>query len=299
MLYTKHFYGFEKEGKCDTYNEKQVVSNVFNFRYPVNQYEIQDKLQPCIGLGLTDVEWLIPESEESKKQKQREAAALAERVAAMTPIEKRKYDREQKKKERIQEDLEPERQMAAGMEQLRKTLQTSQAPASEEAKTAVMFERLRGIVLNEADDTQDYELVVTADEVGFRGLKNQNNRMAPEDRNFLVYGRNLTEAGIEILKDLLKQCRTLVAPTKALKKREDVTEEEEAKLQEDFFNEFLPVGWYFDGSRYRTRDGYQSSRKHPNMEALIERHLDEINDAIGDHNRGLTKRIQEEQKQYE
>ena len=120
--------------------------------------------------------------------------------------------------------------------------------------------------------------------------------MAPEDRNFLVYGRNLTEANIEILKDLLKQCRTQVAPTKALKKRQDVTEEEEAKLQEDFFNEFLPVGWYFDGSRYRTRDGYQSSRKHPNMEALIERHLDEINDGIGEHNRGLTKRVQEEQK---
>ena len=62
--------------------------------------------------------------------------------------------------------------MAEGMEQLKKTLQTSQAPASEEAKTAVMFERLRGIVLNEADDTQDYELVVTADDVGLRGLKN-------------------------------------------------------------------------------------------------------------------------------
>ena len=153
MLYTKHFYGFEKEGKCDTYNEKQVVSNVFNFRYPVNQYEIQDKLQPCIGLGLTDIDYLLPKSEETKRQEERDAAALAERIANMTPLEKRKYDREQKRKERIEEDLEPERQMAAGMEQLKKTLQTSQAPASEEAKTAVMFERLRGIVLNEADDT--------------------------------------------------------------------------------------------------------------------------------------------------
>ena len=52
--------------------------------------------------------------------------------------------------------------------------------------------------------------MVTADDVGFRGLKNTNNRTPPEDRNFLVYGRNLSEAGIEILKDLLKQCRTLV-----------------------------------------------------------------------------------------
>ena len=56
------------------------------------------------------------------------------------------------------------------------------------------------------------------------------------------------------------------------------------------------MGWYFDGSRYRTRDGYQSSAKHPNMEVLIERHLDEVNDVIGEHNRGLRKRVQEEQK---
>jgi len=35
-----------------------------------------------------------------------------------------------------------------------------------------MFERLRGIVLNEEDDTQDYELVVTAEDVSLRGLRN-------------------------------------------------------------------------------------------------------------------------------
>jgi len=72
--------------------------------------------------------------------------------------------------------------------------------------TAVMFERLRGIVLNEEDDTQDYELVVTADQVMMRGLRNQKSRMAPEDRVILAYGRNI-EAGQAVLKDLLKLCR--------------------------------------------------------------------------------------------
>ena len=56
------------------------------------------------------------------------------------------------------------------------------------------------------------------------------------------------------------------------------------------------MGWYFDGRIYRTRDGTQSSFKHPNMEALVERHLDEVNDVIGEHNRGLRKRMDEEQK---
>ena len=95
----------------------------------------------------------------------------------------------------MEADLEPERLMKAGMDEQRKMLQTCQAPA-DLSKTAVMFERMRGIVLNEEDDTQDYEMVVSADDVSFRGLKNQGKRVADEDRVFLVYGRNLNEAGI-------------------------------------------------------------------------------------------------------
>ena len=41
--------------------------------------------------------------------------------------------------------------MKAGMAELRKMLKTSQN--SEDGSGAVMFERLRGIVLNEEDDT--------------------------------------------------------------------------------------------------------------------------------------------------
>lgn len=40
MLYTKHFYGFEKEGKSETYLEKQVTSAIFTHKYPVKLYDI-------------------------------------------------------------------------------------------------------------------------------------------------------------------------------------------------------------------------------------------------------------------
>ena len=44
MLYTKHFYGFEKEGKADHYVEKQVTSNIFTFKYPLRMADVQEKL---------------------------------------------------------------------------------------------------------------------------------------------------------------------------------------------------------------------------------------------------------------
>jgi hypothetical protein len=78
----------------------------------------------------------------------------------MDSLEKRRYDREKKRLERIEADLEPERLMRAAMEMQRKMLQTNTASA-DASKTTVMFERLRGIVLNEEDDTQDYELIIT------------------------------------------------------------------------------------------------------------------------------------------
>ena len=52
----------------------------------------------------------------------------------------------------MEADLEPERLMQAGMEQEKKMLQTCKPPA-DPANTAVMFERMRGIVMNEEDDS--------------------------------------------------------------------------------------------------------------------------------------------------
>lgn len=121
--------------------------------------------------------------------------------------------------------------------------------------------------------------------------------MAPEDHIVLAYGRNI-EAGAHVIKDLLKLCRTQQAQKKMLKRREDVSEEEEEKLQKEFFNQFLPENWYFDGRMYLTRTG-GSSWKHPNLELIIQRHLDEVNDEIGEFNRQIRKKVTEECKQYD
>ena len=52
----------------------------------------------------------------------------------------------------MEADLEPERKMRQGMDDQRCMLDTCKEPRDGVA-TAVMFERLRGIVLNEEDDT--------------------------------------------------------------------------------------------------------------------------------------------------
>ena len=83
--------------------------------------------------------------------------------------------------------------MRAGMEAERCMLDTCKEP-TDVSQTAVMFERMRGIVLNEEDDSQDYEMIVTADDVNMRPLKNQGRRVPDDERVILVYGRNV-EAG--------------------------------------------------------------------------------------------------------
>lgn len=56
---------------------------------------------------------------------------------------------------------------------------------------------------------------------------------------------------------------------------------------------------YFDGSAYRHKDGGPGQFKHPNIEMLVQRHLDELNDEIGEYNRDIRKQVTEEQKQFE
>lgn len=50
---------------------------------------------------------------------------------------------------------------------------------------------------------------------------------------------------------------------------------------------------------YRTKDGYCNDAKHPNLELLVQRHLDQLNDEIGEFNREIRQKVQEEQKQFE
>ena len=133
--------------------------------------EIQDKLQANVAKGLTDIQFLLPKAAQDVKDEAKAQAALEEKLSKMSDYQRRKYEMEQKRKARMEADLEPERLMRAGMESEKRMLQTCKAP-QDPAETSVMFERLRGIVINEEDDTQDFEMVVSADDVTFRGMRN-------------------------------------------------------------------------------------------------------------------------------
>jgi len=76
MLYTKHFYGFEREGKSEAYLESQVTSAIFAFRYPVKLSDLVEKVQPLVGKALRDIDFLLPKSAEKIKQEEKEADEL-------------------------------------------------------------------------------------------------------------------------------------------------------------------------------------------------------------------------------
>jgi len=48
---------------------------------------------------------------------------------------------------------------------------------------------------------------------------------------------------------------------------------------------------------YSNRGG--SMARHPNMDLILQRHLDDVNDVIGDFNRVIRKKVTEESKQYD
>ena len=67
---------------------------------------------------------------------------------------------------------------------------------------------MRGLVrIEEGDDTQDYELVITCDNFVLKPMKNFKNRLNPDDLGFLVYGRNVPESTETVIKEVLKNCR--------------------------------------------------------------------------------------------
>lgn len=81
-------------------------------------------------------------------------------------------------------------------------------PPSNTPTFNILFERLRGFVrLESGDVSTDYELTIQHDNVNLRPLKNQKNRINPDDLGFVIYGKNLAE-GEQLLRSLLKTCRT-------------------------------------------------------------------------------------------
>jgi hypothetical protein len=55
LLYTKHFYGFEKEQGNQTYREgKNIVGTYFQYRYPILEAKLKG-LQKLINCPISDV----------------------------------------------------------------------------------------------------------------------------------------------------------------------------------------------------------------------------------------------------
>ena len=55
------------------------------------------------------------------------------------------------------------------------------------------------------EEEQDYELICNFNELSLKPLKNQSNRLKPEQLGLLIYGKNLSEG---MIKEVMKTCRS-------------------------------------------------------------------------------------------
>ena len=63
MLYTKYFYGFEKEGTTAFYREgKSVQGHYFNYRYPIVEELARTLLQKLINYPVMEAQTLLPKT---------------------------------------------------------------------------------------------------------------------------------------------------------------------------------------------------------------------------------------------
>ena len=173
LLYTKYFYGFEKEGRSNYFFEKAVHGHYFNYRYPIKESMIGDTIMKVLNEPLTNFTQMglrpeAPEDREIREKKEAvEQAELEARIAEMSSLEKRRYKAEEKRKARLLEDAAPEKL-------LREEIDRTKAKITGKA---IVFERLRGLVTLEDDETQDYELLVNFSEVSLKPLKNTKDRL--------------------------------------------------------------------------------------------------------------------------
>jgi len=64
MLYTKYFYGFEKENATSFYREgKSITGHYFNYRYPILESALNTTLKRALNIPIKDVEFLLPKSQ--------------------------------------------------------------------------------------------------------------------------------------------------------------------------------------------------------------------------------------------
>lgn len=106
----------------------------------------------------------------------------------MNDKQRKKYEAEKRKQERMQADLEAERLLIEEMEFTKQVVKTTLPQQS------TLIERLRGLIrLEEGDLSQDFELVVNCQAVTLKPMKNHKSRLRDEDLGFLIYGRNVSD----------------------------------------------------------------------------------------------------------
>ena len=61
MLYTKYFYGFEKENASSNYREgKSITGHYFNYRYPILESALNSTLRKALNIPISDASFLLP-----------------------------------------------------------------------------------------------------------------------------------------------------------------------------------------------------------------------------------------------
>ena len=172
-----------------------------------------------------------------------------------------------------------------------------------------IIERIRGYVTVEGEEqTQDFQLSCRFNDLTVKGLKNSENRLPPQQLGLLIYGRNLKSDDGQVhpvVIEALKCSRTNLVEKKKLRTVDSITEDELKMLDEKYLGEEMPEGtgakWEYIGFCYQNMSSMENERlyHHPNREFLVKRYIAEINEQIGDYNRGVMKEWQADASKYE
>lgn len=168
-----------------------------------------------------------------------------------------------------------------------------------------IYERVRAYITVEGDDTQDYQVACRFNELQVKSLKNGEKRLDPTQLGVLVYGRNLLgpDGSVNpLVKQALLCSRTHLVEKKTLRTAETITEDEIQALEEKFLGKDLPDGelWEWNGYCYQhMQNADERSYEHPNRALLIRRYLAEVNEEIGEYNRGVLKEWKTDAMKYD
>ena len=97
IIYTKFFYGFEKEGRSNYFFEKAVFGHYFNYKIPIKEAYLGSTIMKALNQPLFDIDGigLRPEALDDATERKRIEAENNEKeeakLAEMTPREKKRY----------------------------------------------------------------------------------------------------------------------------------------------------------------------------------------------------------------